>query len=321
LLDGAGLVTALALATSVEATFWMVFLSQRVGIDLLDQLEARHLELAVAHTDLRRMQEVVLQQHKLAGLGLMAAGVAHEINNPMAYVTSNVSMLLKDLRAAHGLPPALQEYAAEVLPETLDGIRRVNAIVADLGRFARGDAESGNASYGLNEQVEHALRIAQKELTQRCRVVRDLGESPALFGRPQQITQVLVNLLVNAAQSIAQEGTVTVVTRQNGDEAIVSVSDSGSGMTAETRSHLFEPFFTTKPVGKGTGLGLAVIHGIVRAHGGHIEVESELGKGSRFTVHLPLKAPTTQGEAWASDLQLIALRGAATEEKRPGPRG
>jgi signal transduction histidine kinase len=292
-LDGAGALTSLTLATAVQGGFWLVYGGARVGSDLLDQLEARHVELAAAHAELRRMQEVAIQQDKLAGLGLMAAGIAHEINNPMAFVTSNVSSLLAELRGAKVLPTVFREYVDEVLPETLDGIRRVNAIVADLQRFSRGDAAASEA-YDLNEQVDQALRIAQGQLGHRCQVVRELGTLPKLKGRPQQIVQVVVNLVVNAAQSLGKTGVVTVSTRRDRSEVSVSVADTGSGMTPEVRKHLFEPFFTTKPVGQGTGLGLAVIHGIVKAHGGRIEVESEPGCGSCFTVYLPFRSEIIQ---------------------------
>ena len=278
-LDGSGLLIAFTLATAVAGAFCLVYCSARVGIDLMEQLDARHRDLASAHAQLEKMQQVAVQQEKLAGLGLMAAGIAHEINNPMSVVTSNVISLLADMRTSRELPDELQEYVDDVLPDTVDGIRRVNAIVSDLRRFARGDGAGSSEPYDLRQQVEHALRLANNQLKQKCTVKLELGEVPELRGRPQQITQVLVNLLVNAAQAITREGTVTVVTRRSCDDAILEVKDTGSGMTPETLRRLFEPFFSTKPAGEGTGLGLAVIHGIVKEHGGAHRRHEHSGKG------------------------------------------
>jgi signal transduction histidine kinase len=215
--------------------------------------------------------------------------VAHEINNPMSFVTSNISLLLKDLKQQPGLPAPLKEYVDEVLPETLDGIKRVNAIVADLRRFARGDPDA-HAEYDLNEEVRSALRIAHGQL-RHCRVEQQLGEVGKLVGRPRQIVQVLVNMLVNAGQATAEGGRVLISTHQEGDGARVEIRDTGPGLSPEARRHLFQPFFTTKPHGSGMGLGLAVAHGIVTGHGGRIEVDSEPGQGACFRVHLPHTPP------------------------------
>ncbi|MHB8416906.1 MAG: sensor histidine kinase [Myxococcales bacterium] len=288
--DGAAPLSALSAAGAVLGGFWLVHQTARIGTQSLIQLGEQHRALEQAHAELRRVQETAVAQEKLAGLGLLAAGVAHEINNPMAYVTSNVASLLEDLRALPALPEPLREYVDEVLPDTLDGIRRVNTIVGDLRSFARGDPE-GRHEFDLNDEIDHALRIAHSRIGERCRVERHLGELAKLVGRPQQIVQVLVNLFVNAAQAMKQGGVLEVTTRQVGGEARLEVRDSGAGMDSETQRHLFEPFFTTKPQGEGTGLGLSVAHGIVTSHGGRIDVESEPGHGSCFTIHLPLAQP------------------------------
>jgi signal transduction histidine kinase len=293
LADGVGPLASVSLVTTFAGTFWLMRAAASVSVGLIEQLEARHEELAVAHADLQSMQASAIKGEKLAGLGLLAAGIAHEINNPMSFVTANVQTVLKELRAVPDLPPQLRECVDDVLPETVDGIRRVNTIVADMRRFARGDP-GGSESYDLNEQVERALRLSHHQLEQHCRVVRQLGDLPGLQGRPQEITQVLLNLLVNAAQAIPGDGTVTVTTRQVGDEVSVAVSDTGVGMPPEVRKHLFEPFFSTKGPGRGTGLGLAVSHGIVATHGGRIDVESEPGHGTCFTVVLPVHARPSQ---------------------------
>jgi signal transduction histidine kinase len=191
-----------------------------------------------------------------------------------------------DLKAQKELPPALREYVDDVLPATLDGIRRVCAIVADLRRFARGDPEA-MSEYALNDEVEAALRMTRSRLEPRCEVVVELGELPGMLGRPGQSAQVLVNLLVNAAQAMPEGGRIFVSTRADGDEAVLVVRDTGQGMAPEVRERIFQPFFTTKPVGEGTGLGLSVVHGIIADHKGHIHVESEPGQGSTFIVRLP----------------------------------
>ncbi len=259
-------------------------LRQALG-QVVDQRE----QLAKAHERLQRVHQRALAQEKLSSLGMMAAGVAHEINNPMSFVTSNVHSLYKDLRQQPSLPEPLREYVTDVLPATLDGIKRVNAIVADLRRFARGDPEA-YSDYDLNTEAKAALRIAHGQLS-HCQVEVDLGEVGTVMGRPRQITQVLVNLLVNAGQATASGGTIRLSTHRERDGVRVEIRDTGTGIPPDALRNLFQPFFTTKPPGEGTGLGLAVAHGIITAHGGRITVESEPGKGSCFTVHLPRVPP------------------------------
>ena len=249
---------------------------------VLRQVVAQREQLAQVH-------ERALAQEKLSSLGVMAAGVAHEINNPMSFVTSNVNSLYKDLRRQPSLPEPLREYVDEVLPETLDGIKRVNAIVADLRRFARGDPEA-YAEYDLNAEAQTALRIAHGQLS-HCQVEVELGEPGTLVGRAGQIVQVLVNLLTNAGHATSSGARVRLSTHGESDGARVEIRDAGTGMPPEVLRNLFQPFFTTKPLGEGTGLGLAVAHGIISSHGGRIEVTSQPGQGTCFTVHLPRVPP------------------------------
>jgi signal transduction histidine kinase len=261
------------------------------------QVVAQREELGHAHQELQRIHQRALQQEKLSSLGLLASGVAHEINNPMSFVTSNVNALMRELRTLPVLPEPLKEYMDEVLPETLDGIRRVNAIVGDLRRFARGDPEA-YTDYDLNTEVQAALRITHSQL-RHCYVEVSLGDVGTVMGRPQQFVQALVNLLVNAAQATAAGGRVSLLTLGQDEAVRVEVRDTGVGMTEAVRQQLFQPFFTTKPPGEGMGMGLAVVHGIVTSHGGHIEVASEPGRGSCFTLHLPRVPPPPKSQAAA----------------------
>jgi two-component system, NtrC family, sensor kinase len=263
---------------------------------MLETADHQRQLLQRAYDELAGLQERMVVQEKLAGLGTMASGIAHEINNPMSFVTSNVSELLDDLKQLDPLPPPLDEYVEDILPATLDGIFRVNSIVADLRRFAHGEPEQVSR-YNLSTEISAALRIAASQVKPGCAVEVCITEDlPLLTGRPRQIAQVLVNLLVNAAQATPAEGRITLsVTRQ--EEWIrVLVDDTGSGMSPDTVRQLFQPFFTTKPVGEGTGMGLATCHGIARSHGGTIEVSSTLGQGSQFTLVLPTIAPASDRE-------------------------
>jgi signal transduction histidine kinase len=262
-------------------------------------LELAHQQLERTHQELRQLHQRAIEQERLSSLGLMAASVAHEINNPMSYVTSNVDSMLRDLRDEQNLSDLMKEYVTDVLPDTLAGIKRVNAIVSDLRRFSRGGFE-GYTDYDFNAEVQAALRIAQLQLG-HVRVEQELAEVGSVVGRPRQLVQVLVNLLVNAGQATPAGGVVRLVTRREGAQVRVEVRDTGTGMSEETKAHLFQPFFTTKPPGLGTGLGLSVVHGIIRAHGGRIEVESELGKGTCFILHLPCVPPLTPEENSGGD--------------------
>lgn len=277
----------------------------------LRELARQHEELAEAHAQLELAHQRAREQERLTSLGMLAAGVAHEINNPMSYVKSNVNALLMDLRACKQLPPELQEYVDDVLPATADGIRRVVAIVADLRRFARGDP-GALEEYDLNEEVAVALRITRTQVQQRCEVQVMLGDLPRLLGRPGQLAQVVVNLLMNAVQAMPDGGRIHLTTRMEADEAVLCVHDSGVGMTPEVRAKLFQPFFTTKPAGEGTGMGLAVVHGIVTSHQGRIDVESWPQSGTRITIRLPRIPPL--------DLHLSGLTGGPLTPPTNKPR-
>jgi two-component system NtrC family sensor kinase len=304
--DGAPAINIASMVVGSIAGFLFVRFSTEAMARVVSKVESQRQELETANARLQSMQGRAIQQEKLAGLGMLAAGVAHEINNPMAFIGSNVASLARELSELNKDPELMREYVEEVLPETVKGIARVNAIVSDLRRFARGDPETFVA-YNLNEEIEGALRIAHNQLKHRCEVKKDLRALPPLQGMPRQISQVFVNLLVNAAQAIKGEGTITLSSQRIGDEVRVSIADTGGGMSPEVQQRLFEPFFTTKPVGEGTGLGLSVVHGIVETHGGRIEVESQLGRGSKFTLHLPIAAPMPSAPAAAVAAPALAV--------------
>ena len=255
-------------------------------------------ELELAHKQLADAQQRLIAGEKLSSLGLLAAGVAHEINNPMAFITANVSALARDLDELCTDSDLRVEYAHEVLPATLDGIRRVNAIVGDLRRFARGDQEVF-VEYDLNAEIAAALRIAHPQLTKRqARLDLSLGALPPVHGLPRQVMQVVLNLVVNAAQAGPPGSSIRIASWATSDEVAIKVQDTGVGMNAETVAKLFQPFFTTKPAGEGTGLGLALVHGIVSRHSGRIEVESSPGRGTAFTVWLPHMPPVLARSAF-----------------------
>jgi len=269
-------------------------------------------------------QAQLIQAEKLASLGQMAAGLAHEINNPVSYVTSNLRALDEYVSAVGPLLRMMSEWLAEpgtgtrtvsaeqlermrrlweegdveelltdmpeLLQESLTGTRRIKEIAQSLRVFARED-DGQSQSVDLNEELESTLRMVGTELKYKCEVKRDFGPLPRITCPPTQIVQVFTNLLMNAAQSIETRGEIRIRTRQQDQEVVVEISDTGKGMTAETLARLFTPFFTTKPRGQGTGLGLSISRDIVTRQGGRIEVRSEPGKGSTFTVYLPITPP------------------------------
>jgi len=178
----------------------------------------------------------------------------------------------------------------DLLQESLTGTRRIKEIAQSLRVFARED--DGQAQLvDLNEELESTLRMVGNELKYKCEVRRDFGPLPRITCPPTQIVQVFTNLLLNASQAIETRGEIRIRTRQQEQEVMVEISDTGKGMTAETLAKLFTPFFTTKPRGQGTGLGLSISRDIVTRQGGRIEVRSEPGKGSTFTVYLPITPP------------------------------
>jgi PAS domain S-box-containing protein len=287
---------------------------------------AGNLEQAVeserkAHKELKRTQSRLVQSERLIALGQMVAGVAHEINNPLTFLTNNFVVLERDVLALRDLLARYQEAdaglrqqqpelfqkltdqaAAADLPYILanldgifsrsrEGLKRIQHIVRDLRNFARLD-EGDLHEINLNTGIESTINIVRGQATKKkVELIVDFGSLPLVTCYPAKINQVVLNLLINAVDACPDNGKVTVRTCTGGRGVEIHVIDNGCGIPPAIRDRIFDPFFTTKPPGKGTGLGLSISHGIVEDHGGTIEVESIPGEGAHFTVSLPLRPP------------------------------
>ncbi len=290
----------------------------------------RALELSVAVHDLDRqryllvvardvsarkeMESKLTQASLLASLGNLAAGVAHEINNPLAYILANLQHLSARMGEVPGLSTADETGLREVVRESLEGTLRARDIVRDLSSLSPG-GQAELEPVDVHAVLQSCINVAMNEIRHRATLVRDLGSTPPVIADRARLAQVFLNLLINAAQAI-REGDVaahriTVRTRFDAAEGMVQVdvADTGDGIPAANLTRIFEPFFTTKPLGSGTGLGLSICHGIVAAFGGRISVRSREGEGSTFTVSLraassrvePAPAPTSPGRVLESE--------------------
>jgi CheY-like chemotaxis protein len=238
----------------------------------------------------REAQAQSMEWDRLASMGVLAAGLAHEINNPLSAVICNLDLAWEELAAA---APSDESAAQrlEPLEEAREAARRMRDIVRDVRMFSRVEAEVLEA-VDVRRVMDSSLRIAKNELHDRALVVRDYQESPPVLANESRLGQAFLNLVVNAAQAIAPghacDNAIHVATRLDGDRVVVTISDTGSGMAPEVLERLFTPFFTTKPSGEGTGLGLAITQRIIHGLHGDIGVESEPGKGTAFRIALPL---------------------------------
>ena len=268
-----------------------------------------------AEEDLKRSQKTILQQEKMASIGQLAAGVAHEINNPTGFVNSNLHTLEKYMARITEFLEAqtkavetiedkslndelsakrkklkidyITDDIKELIQESLDGTDRIKNIVANLKGFARvEDAET--KSININECLDATINIVWNELKYKCTLNKEYGDLPPTLCYPQQLSQVFVNLLVNASHAIEKQGEITISTRNNNGTNFISISDTGSGIPEDKVKRIFEPFFTTKEVGKGTGLGLSIAYDIIKKHSGSITVDSEEGNGTTFNIELPV---------------------------------
>jgi len=275
---------------------------------------ARIRALSDMNKKLAETQGQLLQSEKMASIGHLAAGVAHEINNPIGFVYSNLGSLekyLNDLFAvlegyeqAQGDAAKLAEvealkkkvdmgYLKEDVPalmnESRDGISRVKKIVQNLKDFSHVDTSDELQWTNLHSGIDSTLNIVWNEIKYKAEVNKTYGDIPDIKCLPSELNQVFMNMLVNAAHAIDERGVITIRTGREGDQVWVEIADNGKGIEAEHLKRIFDPFFTTKPVGKGTGLGLSLSYSIVQKHNGHIDVNSEVGKGTAFRVWLPIQ--------------------------------
>ncbi|HWS25854.1 MAG TPA: ATP-binding protein [Xanthomonadales bacterium] len=289
-----------------------------------DKAQARVAELAADLEKMQQTQSQVIHTTKLASLGQMIAGVAHEMNTPIGFVKSNVEvvrelvtehrqlvgkclhgfdmMLAADLGNPQMVEPVRRAMAKvraalaaderlrdgdDLLKDAVDGLVQIANLVKNLKGFARVDRD-GMDALDLNECIESALTIAAHQLRDRVEVVKEFAQLPKINGVASQINQVLLNLITNAAQAMDEGGKLTLVSRRSGDQVEIDITDTGSGIPDSVMPKIFDPFFTTKPVGEGTGLGLSIVHKIVQSHGGSIKVRTAPKKGSTFTISFPV---------------------------------
>lgn len=294
---------------------------QRESAQRIEQLE-------ILNSQLDETQHQLLQSEKMASIGQLAAGIAHEINNPIGYVNSNLTTLrgyLRDLlellQRYEGVEEHLEgetqllsdiqafksqidlEYLRDdslaLMDECDEGITRVKKIVQDLKDFSRVD--SGDWEWAdVHNGIDSTLNVVWNEIKYKAEVKKIYGDLPAVRCMPSQLNQVFMNLLVNAAQAMGERGTITISTASDNDQVAVEIKDTGCGIPADKLQRVFDPFYTTKPVGKGTGLGLSLSYGIVQKHGGTIEAESEVGVGTTFRVLLPVAGPPEATEESAA---------------------
>lgn len=286
--------------------------------DQIRELTDANERLREANRLLSEAQAKLIQSERLASIGQLAAGVAHEINNPIGYIFSNFGSLEKyvqqlfQMLAAYEAAEAsladpavatqiaalrkaldlafLKEDIPSLMAESREGIERVRKIVQDLKDFSRIDARQEWEWADLHRGIDSTLNIVNNEIKYKADVVKQYAALPEVQCLPSELNQVFLNLLVNAAQAIgAERGTITVRTGVLGAEVWIEVEDTGSGIAAEDLPRIFDPFFTTKPVGKGTGLGLSLAYGTLKKHNGRIEVHSQKGVGSRFRISLPIR--------------------------------
>ena len=242
-------------------------------------------------TERHRMRAKLLVTDRMASLGTLAAGIAHEINNPLAYVTGNLEAAAEVIDGPALAPSPARSELATVIADARDGAERVRKIVHGLRAFSRADEEH-RVPLALPDVLDAAIRLTSNEVRHRARLERELGTTPRVVADDSRLTQVFINLLINAAHAIPEGHTdanrIAVRTRTDDEgRAVIEVEDTGQGMSADVQARVFDPFFTTKDVGVGTGLGLSICHGIVTGLGGQIAIESVVGKGTIVRIVLP----------------------------------
>ena len=290
-------------------------LEQRVLERTYDMLVAQD-ELDVINRQLRDAQTQLVQSEKMAAVGMLAAGLAHEINNPIGFVCCNLGSLeqyLEDAFEMLEMYESAEEHMTEevrarvqhakrrkdvaflrkdvpvLMQESRDGIARVKMIIRDLKEFSHADTSCEWQWADLHRGLDSTLGVVWNEIKYHAEVKKEYGDLPEVECLPSQLNQVFMNLLVNAAHAIEHKGVISIRTGVQREEVFIQIADTGKGIVPENRKRIFDPFFTTKPVGKGTGLGLSLSFGIMKKHNGRIEVQSDVGKGSTFTLWLPVR--------------------------------
>jgi signal transduction histidine kinase len=282
-----------------------------------ENLTRTNSELQTLNTKLEQAQSQLLQSEKMAAIGRLAAGVAHEINNPVGFIKSNLQTMgkyvadLMHVVNAYGKVEALLpehqdsftelhklqeqiefEYEKQdilaLMSESREGLERVSKIVQDLKNFSHVESEDKWIVDDIHKEIESTLNVISNEL-RACEVKKDYGMLPPIEGLFSQLNQVFMNLLINAAHAIETRGTITIRTGTAVDMVWIEIADTGKGIASKSLSQIFVPFYTTKPVGQGTGLGLSVSYSIIQKHHGRITVESEVGKGTTFRIWLPIR--------------------------------
>jgi signal transduction histidine kinase len=289
---------------------------RKLAEELLQQEKAEQKALI---KKLEEAHSFMLQSEKMASIGQLAAGVAHEINNPIGFVYSNLGTLEKYVQDVFSMIDAyeqaegiiadgevrarlqsarkkldldfLKEDLRALMEESKDGITRVKNIVQNLKDFSHVDTADAWRFSNLHDGINSTLNIVNNEIKYKADVIKQYGDIPEVECLSSQLNQVFMNLLVNASHAIEERGTITVRSGQQGEEVWVEVADTGKGIPPEHMQKIFDPFFTTKPVGQGTGLGLSLSYGIIQKHHGRLEVASVVGKGTTFRVWLPLRQP------------------------------
>ena len=288
---------------------------QRTARSYKAHLENQNEELANSKTALERLQAQLVHTEKMASLGQLSAGIAHELNNPAGFVYGNMDILrvyladLERLLSAYDqvtLPPdaavtinslkteinyeKLLRDLSSIMSDCREGAQRICDVVKNLRLFSRLD-EAELKRVDIHEGLDSTIRLLSRYYSDgRIVLHRDYGELPAVNCYAGQLNQVWMNLLGNAAQAVPDQGEVSIATRRDGDWVTIAISDTGTGIAEDQLSRIFDPFFTTKPVGEGTGLGLSISYGIIERHGGTITVTSEVGSGTTFTVRIPISA-------------------------------
>ncbi len=290
------------------------------------ELRRRNIELTDLNAKLSAAQQQLQQSEKLASIGQLAAGVAHEINNPIGYVHSNIGSLERYINDMFTLIAAyekatpsivdsavvndvntlrveldvdfLKDDVPQLLNESKEGITRVKKIVQDLKDFSRVDTSPEFQWANLHQGIDSTLNVVANEIKYKADVIKEYGALPEVECLPSQLNQVYMNLLVNAAQAMGNErGRIAIRTGSAEGQVWLEFADNGSGMSEDVQRRIFDPFFTTKPVGKGTGLGLSLSYGIIQKHKGRIEVKSVPGQGSVFRITLPIQQPQSGEQA------------------------